>query len=389
MPTVLNRGRLNNFISGITGVAPGGTAVINMPVNLRAHRLNFQTSGIAYGLNGTTVTAVPTVADAGATFTVTTNNGVITAINIVGAVSTKGNGTYALTILGGLYTNPDGTTTRLGTGATATYTVTGTTVVSSTTVTNSGAVGFVPPELMINSFKQLVNGVNMRDISVLNIRKIMYANPLLRNYTPQLGEFPVFFTEPWRNELQHNEVTSWDLFGQNTWQIQVGIVSTISSPSLIGSYEFDYFRNTRPQKDAKGNKVDVPFLQPVRQHQFQYPVPGGRFDLTTLPIDYPISRLWMYETDQTTGAFLGKGSIFQIEIYQDGNKVMEATQPQIDQQIAEYGFNWNIFDVAFIADPDQRLFKALKVANNLIVRVYSLAAANLTVVQETLPGSYS
>lgn len=388
MPVVTNQGRLNNFISGITGVTPGGVAVVNMPVNCRAHRLNFQTSAIAYGLGATVPTAVPATADVGATFTVQSNNGVITGITVVGTVSTHGAGSFPLTILGGLYANPDGSTVRIGTGATGTYTVNGSNVVTAATVTLSGTVGPIPPELLINSFKQLVNGVNMRDISPLNIRKIQYANPFERNYNPALGEFAVFFTEPWRNIVQHNEVNSWDLFGQNTWQLQIGIVSGVTAPSLIGSYEFDYFRNTRPVRNGK-DVTNVPFLQPVRQHQFTYPVPGGRFDLTTLPIDFPISRMWLYETDQTTGAFLGKGSIFQLEIYQDGNKVMESTQAQIDQQIGEYGFNNQIFDTAFIADPDQRLQKALKVANNLIVRVYSTAAANLTVVLETLPGSYS
>jgi hypothetical protein len=389
MPRIVqNRGRLNNFISGITGVQAGGTAVINMPVNLRVHRLNFQTAGIGYGALGTTPTAVPTVADAGATFTVTTIAGVVTAIPIVGAVSVKANGTYALTITGGNYTNPDGTVSVIGAGATGTYTVVGL-VVTATTVTSGGTVAALPPEAVITSFKQLVNGVNMRDINPVEIRRIPTANPFERSYNPQPGEFPIYYTEPWRSENQHNELTSWDLFGQNTWQIQVGISAGVTSPSLVGSYEFDYMRNTRPGVAQDGKtRINVPFLQPVAQHQFQYPVPLGRFDLTTLPIDFPIARLWFYGTD-ALGVRLGKGCITQLEIYQDGNKILEASQAQFDQIIAEYGFNWNVYDAAFIADIDQRLFKALSVANNLIVRVYSAVAMNLNVVMETLPGQYS
>lgn len=388
MPTVVNKGRLNNFISGITGVQPGGVAVLNMPVNLRAHRMNFQCSAIAYGLGATAPTAVPTTADAGATFTVTVVNGVITAINIVGSTSTHGAGTFPLTILDGLYTNPDGSTVRIGQGATGTYTVNGSNVVTAATVTSGGVVAPIPPELLITGLKQLVNGVNMRDITPINIRRITYANPAERNYNPVTGELAIFFTEPWRNVNQHNEITSWDLFGQNTWQFQINIATNITSPSLVGSYEFDYMRNTRPVPTKDGVQ-QVPFLQPVRQHQFTYPVASGRFDVTTLPVDFPIARMWLYETDINTGAVLAKGAIFQVELYQDGNKVLETTINQNDQIYAEYGFNVAVFNAAFISDPDQRLYKALKIANNMILRVYSTSAANLNVVLETLPGSYS
>ena len=385
MATIQNKGRLNNFISGITGVQPGGTAVLNMPVNLRVHRMNFQCSGIGYGL-GTTPTAVPATADAGATFAVTATNGQITAIAITGTVSTKGDGSYPLTITDGLYTMPDGSTVTVGRGATATYTV-ASNVVTATTITSPGTVGPVPAEIMITSIKQLVNGSNIRDITVDNILQIICANPAERNYNPVLGEFPIFFTEPWRNIIHHNELTSWDLFGQNTWQFQISISPAISNPSLVGSYEFDYMRNVRPA--IVGGKTQmVPFLQPIAQHQFTYPVPSGRFDLTTLPIDFPISRMWCYETDINTGVRLGKGSIYQLELYQDGNKILETTLAQNDQIISEYGFNTNIYDAAFVADPDQRLNKALKVLNNMILRVYSTAPANLTVVMETLPGAY-
>jgi len=74
---VKNFGRLNNFISGITGVTPGGSASLNMNTDSRVHRLNFQTSGIGYGIGGTTPTAVPTVTDAGVTFTPVVVNGVL------------------------------------------------------------------------------------------------------------------------------------------------------------------------------------------------------------------------------------------------------------------------------------------------------------------------
>jgi hypothetical protein len=383
--SVINKGRLNNFISGITGVTPGGTAVINQPVNLRAHRQNYQTAGIAYGLGATPPVAVPATADAGATFTLTTANGLVSGIAIVGAVSTKADGTYPLTITDGLYTQLDGTPVAIGKGATGTYTV-ATGVVTAAAITSGGVVAPVPPELLLTSIKESVNGVNMRDITPANRIKIALANP--RNgWTLVTGELPIFYTEPWRNLNGHNEITSWDLAGQNTWQLQIGIAPNISAPSLVGSYEFDFIRNMRPSV-AGGKRVDVPFLQPVKQHQFSFPVPAGRFDLNTLPFDFPISRVWLYETDLNTNVPLGVGSIVQVEIYQDNNKILETTLAQNQQVLREYGFATNIFDAAFVADIDQRLYKALHCEKQFIIRVYSANAANLNVVLETLPGAF-
>jgi len=384
---IKNFGRLNNFISGITGVTPGGSASLNMNTDSRVHRLNFQTSGIGYGIGGTIPTAVPTVTDAGVTFTPVVVNGVITSISGSGT-STLAPGDHDITITGGDYTQLDGTVIALGTGATATYTVDSSTSsnISAVTVTGGGSIGPLPPELVLTTWKEQVNGVVMCDITPSNVIRRALANPT-NGWSLVTGEFPIFKTEPWRNLNHHNEITSWDLIGQNSWQFSFGIASNITSPLVVGSFEFDYERNQRPTMVA-GKKTMVPFLQPIKLHQFSYPVGSGRFDLTVLPKDFPISRIWVYETDLTTGVRLGHGSIYQIEIFQDGNKVLEQTLAQNDQTLKEYGFDVSIYDAAFVSDIDQRLHKALHCEKQLILRVYSAQAANLNVVMETLPGAF-
>lgn len=391
--TVNNLGRLNNFISGITGISRGGQATLNQPVNLRAHRLNLQTFGIAY--------QVPTVAftgggGTGAAGTVTVVNGVITGVVMTNA-GTGYTSVPTVTFTDSNYTTVDGQVIQVGQGATGTAVLTSTTV-TSVTITNGGTQTLTPAELVITQIKQLVNGVNMRDISPVEILRIAAAC----NYeaslattsnltTPQgLGQLPIYYTEPARNIVHHNETTSWDLFGQNTWQIIFSMASNVSSPNITGSYEFDAERNTRPAM-VNGKAGVVPFLNPVRQHSYTYPVPSGRYDLTILPFNFPITRLWFYSTNSSTGARLGKGSISQLEVYQDGNKILEQTcgvGSQNDEMIAEYGFNPAIYDAAFISDIDQRIQKALKVIRNFLVRVYSTSAGTLNIVQEMLPGSY-
>lgn len=390
--SLVNRGRLINFVNGITGVSPGGNAVVNMPVNQRYHRLIFQCACVNY--TGGTSLAIVKITGTGtaATITPTVVNGVVTG----GTITAGGSGWT----VGDTFTFTDVTGTGfIGLVATVTGGPPG--ALATFTVSSGGTPSAVAAKTLITSVKMLVNGVNMRDIVPDLIQRINIANGLF----PALGELAIYFTAPWRNVNQQNEVTSWDTFGQSTFQIQVQISSTVTNPQLVAVQEFDYLRNVRPNT-AKGAAPgsQVPFLQPVAQHAFTWPIVAGRNDINTLPFSFPISRMWM----------LGSvpGQISQIEVFQDGNKPFEATLAQMQQSYAEYGFQFgppsqpnyannnqsviagakeplSYFDAAFISDPDQRWWKALKVANAMILRVYSNVPQALTIVQETLPGSFS
>jgi hypothetical protein len=238
-------------------------------------------------------------------------------------------------------------------------------------VTNNGTAA--DPTTVLSSVKLLVNGTNMRDISPANI--IGIAKTL--GYTPALGELPIWFTNPSRNVLVPNDSNSWDLFGQSTFSIQAGIANG-TVPGLVGVMEFDFLRNL--QTDSKG--ASVPFLQPMAQHQFLFNLSGGRNDIVTLPLDFPVARLWVTSAN---------ARITLLEVYQDGNKIVEGTPAQLNQFAAQYGFllgGANPFETGAIFDMDQRWWKSLKVANSLNVRVTLSAADNVTIVQETLPGAY-
>jgi hypothetical protein len=383
MPAVSNRNRLINFIAGITGVAAGSQAILNLPVNTRYHKLTFNCQRVNYtGGTALTTTKITGAGNDDCTVTPTVTNGVVTAAAVVAG----GTG----------YVTGDTITIDDATGEGCVLTVTAAAgAVTALAVTSGGTASQCAPETLISSLKLLVNGVNMRDIAVADTLKICMAN----GYFPRLGELPVFFTQPWRNLNQQNELSSWDLFGQSTFQLQIGIQPSISLPSLTGTMEFDYSRNVRP--GPKGEAI--PFLQPTAQHSFGMPIVSGRNDITTLPFGFPISRLWLQGSTPD--------SISQVEVYQDGNKVFEGTLEQLKQTYQENGFyfgqpTWlnqtyatsntlkgaynepDNFDAAYISDPDQRPWKALSCANSLTLRVYSDVAQSLTVVMETLPGSF-
>lgn len=379
--TATNRGRLINFINGITGVATGASAIVNLPVNQRYHRLIFQCKAVNYtGGTSLAVTKITSSAGAGATITPTIVNGAVTG----GTITAGGTGWTA----GDTFTFTDATGTGfIGLVATVTGGPPG--AIATFTVTSGGSPSAINPATMIVAMKLSVNGVNMRDITPAQAIAISQYN----GYIPRLGELPIFFTAPWRNVNFHNEVNSWDTFGQATFSVQFQVSSSVVNPTLVGVQEFDYFRNLKPSADGKSQ---VPFLQPVAQHSFSVPIPSGVFSLNTLPFDYPIARMFILGSSP--------GNITQLELLQDNNKVLECTAEQNQQAYLEYNFlaspstNTSIpngslsaspFDVAFISDPDQRYWKALKCANSMIIRVTSSVAQTLTVIQETLPGAYA
>ncbi len=410
-----NKGRLINSINGIQGVAAGGQALANLQVGLRVHRQTYQCTAVNY--------TAPTVVLIGAgtynaTLTPTVTNGVITAVAITTAGSGMSNATY--TSAGGGVQITDAT----GVGAQLSIVVSGG-AVTSVAIVSGGTPGPISPSVMCGVVKQSVNGTIMRDITADQILRIAIAN----GYVPNFGELPIFYTEPWRKASRAAKITSWDLAGQSSFTTQFQIANGITTPGLAGSIEFDYGRNG-PTVNGKF----TPVLQPVTQHSYSQQLAVGQNSITTIPITSPILRMWILGATP--------GAIYQAEIDQDSQKPMESTYVQMAEMYAPYGFQtgdvyqgqngngnngWGgssgpgntgvisstyqqvatstpngplnkagfiagngvfPFDYAYISDPDQSIFNALRVANSLVVKLWSSVAQNCTIVVEALPGKY-
>ena len=371
---VINTSRQIQFINGINGVSAGGNSIINMDVNKRYHRNKLQFSAVNY----TGGTALATVALTGAgnddlTVTPTVVNGVITAVAVVAG----GTG----------YTTGDTITITDTTGTGFVGTVTAAAgVVSAVAVTSVGTASPINPVTACTSIQQIVNGVIMRDISADSILRIVNSNGVY----PALGELPLYYTDPKDNINQLNELTSWDMFGQSTFSLKTQLAATLTSPGLQGSMEFDYARNARPSANGM-----IPFLQPIAMHEYTFSnLASGVNKINTIPFDYPIRRMW----------FLGStpGNISQVEVYNDGNKAFESTEAQMLEMYEDYGFEFGAtpatktpinaaryFDFAYISDPDRRIGKSLTCENSLVVRITTDISQSVTVVVESLPGSYA
>ena len=385
---ITNTGRLINFIGGITGVATGANAVINMDVNKRYHRLLFKCKALNFtggvNLNATKITGAGT----GLAVDATATNGVITAIVPHSGVVGTG------FVTGDTITFADAT----GTGFVGTVTASGG-AVTAIAITSTGTPTPINPATFFTAIKLNVNGVNMRDIAPSDIINIKIATAPLRDSgrylatsvtasaavygSTDLGGLAIDFTEPARNRNSLGGLNAWDMTGQSTFQIQMQISGTVTSPQLEGIEEFDYARNM-----VNG----LPYLQPIAQHSFTLPIVGGLNTINTIPFNWPISRMWLRGSTP--------GSITQFEVYADGAKVLESMTEELQSVYNSYGFFIGTgfdsilpvagpFDVAFIADIDQNIGNALKILNSLQLRVYSAVAQTLTIVVESSPSAYT
>ena len=380
----LNYGKLIQTIPGIQGVTAGGQAQVQINPNRRVARLNFQTSGVAY------VAPVLTLpASAGATvqptFNVSLTAGKITSVSINSSTATgAANGTYTLVVTDNI-TTVDGVINNNSYAAVVTCVV-ASAVVTSVTLVNGGNVAAVPVEIFFNGqILQTVGGVNMRDLNATQIKAAVYADD--KTVSWQLGELTIDYTRPSARFTANPDVTIFDLWGQSVLQLQMPISANVTSPGLVGVYEYDADVTLRNVQTVNGSSV--PVLQPIAQHAQTFPIAAGTSlqSVTTIPFlinpTTPLPILRLYLQEQTPG------NITKIEVDQDGNKILQLTQAQIQQMYNDYGFNTGVFGGLFIADIDRRISKALRVQQNLVLWISSAVSQQLTVIRETLPGAYS
>ena len=381
----LNYGRQIQTIPGIQGVSAGGQAQVQINPNRRVFRMNFQATGIAFVAP---VLTLPAAAGATVqpTFNVTVTAGVITAVTVNSAVATgAANGVYQAVVTDS-YTDASGVVQNNNSyGAVINITIAAA-AVTVVALVSGGVVAAVPVELFFNGqILQTVGGVNMRDITATQIKKTALADD--KTQTWELGQLSIYYVAPARRFTDRPEVTVFDLWGQSVLQLQMPITANITAPGLVGDYEFDNDITLRNSVIIAG--AAQPVLQPIAQHAQTFTVPAGAalFSITTVPfllspnVPLPILRLWMQESSP--------GNITQIEIDQDGNKIVQFTAAQIRQMYRDYGFNVNIFGAMFAADIDQRIIKALRCQQNLVIWVASAVTQQISIVRETLPGAYS
>ena len=237
--------------------------------------------------------------------------------------------------------------------------------VTETVVGNSTAS--TDPTDVIDYIKLIVNGVVIRDLTPDQIIKLAQVN---FGGVAVSDHIPIFFSDPTRATVIGEEATAWDMFGQNTFILEVKFKSGTTNPQVTVQASYDFGRNL-----ADGN----PFLSIVKQHAITVNAPQGEYDIVNLPIALPIQRIHIEPST---------GSVSLVEIKADGEDVFEATKAENDALHADYGID-TPFGFSVIFDHEQQITSPLKVQRELNVRPTFSAANNATLVLERISRGYA
>lgn len=222
------------------------------------------------------------------------------------------------------------------------------------------------PTAILEYVRQIVNGVIIRDLTPAEMLAIWGLN----GQTVGAGELPSAYSEPWRASVIGEESTSWDMFGQTKFTLEFKFKNTAINPSLAIQGSWDFGRNV---SDGK------PFLAIVKQLRQTYNAPAGKYDVTTLPIRFPIQRILLAAST---------GNVTDVEVYRDGEKVHEGTSAENARWLADYSLDASKFSYPLVFDYEQQISSPLLVDKELNVRATSSAANALSVVVEHRANGY-
>jgi hypothetical protein len=383
-------GRSINTLKNISGLNAGGSNVtVLVPTGDRKHAHKLFCTAVYYtGGTGLTATKISSTSGAGLTVTPTLVNYEPTTVAIVnGGTGWQVNDTFTFT---------DAT----GQGAVFTVaSVNSGAVLTATYVAGSAVATPIPPHLFFQSLQ-----VQIASATPYNVDPIFYTmRAQAQGRFPALGELQIAYSQPERQWLQNNDITSWDTYGASSMQIVGTVFKGLVKPGLTGDEDHDARRNSFV--DSQGN-THV-FNNPLKFFQAPIQLVVGQTQITNLPIqaNWKLLRLWVL--CQTT-----PGSINYIEFWANGQQRLEGNVVDIRKEYAAYGFRFGqpdymvssiagsnllqasynplrFSDAEYIADIDGRIEDAVDVSGGHILKLTSTVAQNATVYMEACPGGFA
>ena len=380
----LNFGTVIDQLGGIQ--VGSGIVLINFDTDRRFHNVRLQVTALNFtGGTGLTATAL-TGSGTALEVDVTVNGfGIVTAVTPTSGHAGTG------------FTTGDTITFTDATGAGFVGTVTASAgAVTGIAITSTGTPTAADAGKVLGIAQLLVNGSPLGDITAE--QEINRA--LFNNETISLGQFPVFFTEPWRRWTRWPAITSWDMAGQSTFAIKIAVNTGYQQVGVTGTYEYDFVRNTvigeldqqTFQAAYAAGKAPAPVLHLVARHLFTPTLNGGQNILTgqQIPITWPILRLHCLGStaDQLTQSILVTDNLTDESGF-IGAQNSGAQLDQLREPLIEIGdFDTSIFDYSYVADKYNRISDCLKIASSLKWSLYSAISQGLSVIQERLQSRY-
>jgi hypothetical protein len=238
----------------------------------------------------------------------------------------------------------------------------------------SGTVAAAPstdPIAIVEYVRLSANGVLMRDLTPAEILKIAALNGI----TAAAGELPLFFTEPWRQTIDGQELTSWDVtqFKQPAAVItaEVKFLNVVAlAPTLKVQIEYDYQSNIVNTANGPAFFNNIVKILPLTKL-----CAGGANDVDNCPLKFPIQRVHLA---------VSANAILSVEITRDGEKVLEANVAENSMFLKDYGIDASQFAFPVVFDYTQQISDALTGVNFTPERPSGIRELN---IRTTLSGA--
>lgn len=191
---------------------------------------------------------------------------------------------------------------------------------------------------------------------------------LLNGHTVKVGELPIDFTQPSRATVQDEEFTMLDLSQAASAHLAITFDAAAVSPSIKVLAEASL-------KPAARNGEGMQFL--ANREAFNFTVGGsGTFDISTLPKNKDISRIFLYHPS----------GISKVELEIDGTIKTELETDENESILIKRGFTPDAtnIDYPIVFDIDQRASSVVRASRKLLCKVTVGGAGTVTAVVETL-----
>ncbi len=233
-------------------------------------------------------------------------------------------------------------------------------------VGDSGA----PDVSKVLNVRVYVNGVLIRDMTpALAIGVAKVRNAL---YTPVAGHIPIYWSQPERATVEGEELSALDLSGQQKCTIEIQFSGTATAPTLKISADWDLEQQIFVKNGKTYTGLNIIKMLPIT-----YNAPAGVYDLTTIPVTYPIQAIHLVPST---------GTVSFCEVYDGQNKLLEATAAENASRVGPFYQNTAALGYSILFDRERQITSGLQ-ATNLLVRPTLSAPCSLTAfVEMRAPG---
>lgn len=248
-------------------------------------------------------------------------------------------------------------------------------------VTSNGVPVDIETAIVLVTLK--VNGTIIKQLTP----KFIKQRALFFGYPAAVGQFTLFFTEPRRRGLLGDELTSWDLFDEKSFSIEIRLASGLVAPTLAMQATWDAKRNGEIK-----NGVFVKYPAAIlREIIFSQNISTNYTITNLLPVGVPVHNIFIIPATA--------GSIQRLELDVDNDRKFEGdtldTYGPNDPYASydDYGLtvgrtNAQIYyPISF--DMDNKLESAQIVNSNHNLRIFSTVAQTVDILVESRTDSFA